>query len=46
VDNALNRNVGNPYVKNHLKNELTGIITQGTNLQTQNVLNGNRFGYY
>ena len=44
VDNALDRNVGN--VKNHLKNELTGIITQGTNLQTRNVLNGNRFGYY
>ena len=44
IDNAINRNVGNPYLNNRLKNDLTGIVTQSTNLQTRNILNNNRFG--
>ena len=44
IDNAIDRNIGNPYLNRGLKNDVTNIITHGTNLQTRNILNNNRFG--
>jgi hypothetical protein len=49
IHNAVDRNIGygNCGLKRELKNELTGIVTQGTNQLNSLALNGgSSFGYY
>lgn len=47
INNAVDRNIGygNCGLKNQLKNELTGIVTQGTNQLNSLAINGGVGGY-